>query len=148
MSVPNEADFALIKIGNGATPTEVFSAICGIEDVSVNKNAQTSERFRRDCAKPGIPGVRKIKSTGKTMTISGSGGVDKANVATFEAALGVVKNYKIEFYKQDGSDAGVLYGTYAGAFMLTADNTSIASQGDSSGEITLESDGAWTWTAA
>ncbi|WP_310533125.1 hypothetical protein [Novosphingobium sp.] len=147
MSTPNEADFALIKMGDGGG-TEVFTAICGIENVSINNAVQTSDRTRRDCAKPGKIGTRKIKATGKTQTITGSGGVDKANIASFDTALGLVKNYKVELYKYDGTDTGLLYGTYAGAYMMTSSNMSFDPNGDSSGEITLESDGSWTWTAA
>lgn len=147
MSVPNESDFALVKMGDGAGP-EVFTAFCGIESVSINNAVSTADRTRRDCAKPGKPGVRRIKSTGKSQTISGSGGVDKADITKFDTALGLVKNYKIELYKYDGTDAGTLMGTFAGAYMLTAQNMSLDANGDSSGEITLESDGLWTWTAA
>ncbi|MES2903767.1 MAG: hypothetical protein V4696_06235 [Pseudomonadota bacterium] len=148
MSVPNEADFALIKMGDGATPTEVFTAICGIEGVSINETANTNDRFRRDCAKPGIPGVRKVRVVGKQLDVSGTGAVDKANIASFRSALGVSKNYKVELYKADGTDAGVLYGTYAGAFVLTTSNMSLDPNADTTGEINLASDGTITWTAA
>ncbi|PXW75982.1 phage tail tube protein [Blastomonas natatoria] len=147
MSVPNESDFALIKVGNGASP-EVFAAICGIENVSINRVANTTDRNRRDCAKPGAPGVRRSKTTSKQMDITGTGGVDKADIDAFDDALGVVKNYKVELYKYDGTDTGALMGTFAGAFNLTSANMSLDANGDSSGEITLASDGAWTWTAA
>lgn len=146
MSVPNEPDYALIKMGDGAGP-EVFTAVCGIESVSINKTAQTSERTRRDCTNLAAPGVRRLKTTGKTLTVSGNGGVDKANIAKFETALGVVGNYKVELYKIVAG-AGVLFGTYSGAFMLTADNLTADANGDSAGEITLENDGLWTWVAA
>lgn len=148
MSIPNEPDFALIKKGDGATPTEVFTALCGLENVSINSVAQTAERNRRDCATPGLPGVRKLRTTGKSQTITGSGAVNKDSIAIFNTALGVVGNYKIELYKNDGTGAGVLMGTFAAAYMLTSANASVDPNGDSAGEITLESDGLWTWTPA
>lgn len=148
MSVPNEADRALIKMGDGATPTEAFVTICGIENVQVNETANTSDRFRRDCAKPGKPAVRRVKTTGTQVDISGSGGVDKAQIATTRAALGISKNYKVELYKDDGTDAGVLYGTYAGPFVLTSSGINLDANGDSNGEFNLASDGAVTWTPA
>lgn len=141
MSVPNEPDFALIKIGDGATP-EVFTVLCGIENVSINQVANTNDRFRRDCANPGLPAVRRSKTTSKQMDITGTGGIDKANLTTFQEALGVVKNYKVELYQADGTGPGVLMGTYPGAFNLTANNMSIDANGDSSAEISLASDGA------
>lgn len=147
MSVPNEADFALIKIGDGESP-EVFTAICGIENVSVNETANTSDRARRDCAAPGLPAVRRVKTVSTQVDITGSGGVDKASVATLRAALGISGNYKVELYKQGSTDLGDLYGTFSGAFVLTASNLSLDANADSGGEITLASDGAVTWTAA
>lgn len=147
MSVPNESDFALIKIGDGGGP-ETFAAICGIEGVTINRTANTNDRFRRDCAKPGQPAVRRSRTTGKQMDITGTGGVDKASIASFDAALGVVKNYQIELYQYDGTDTGTLMGTFTGAFNMTSSNMSLDANGDSTGEITLASDGTWTWTAA
>ncbi len=146
MSVPNESDFALIKIGDGEA-TETFTAICGIENVSINRTANTNDRFRRDCAKPGVPAVRRSRTTGKQLDITGTGGVDKASIADFEAALGIPGNYQIELYQYDGTDTGALMGTFAGAFNMTSANLSLDANGDSSGEITLASDGTWTWTA-
>jgi hypothetical protein len=147
MSVPNESDFALIKVGDGET-VEAFTAICGIEGVSINRTANTQDRARRDCAKPGKPAVRRSKTVSKQMDISGTGGVDKANIAAFDAALGVVKNYKVELYQYDGTDTGDLMGTFSGAFNLTSANMNLDANGDSSGEINLASDGTWTWVAA
>lgn len=140
MSIPNEPDFALIKIGDGATP-EVFTTLCGIENLSINQVANTSDRFRRDCASPGLPAVRRSKTTSKQMDITGTGAIHKANIATFQAALGLVKNYKIELYQHDGTGGGLLMGTQPGAFNLTANNMSIDANGDSSAEISLASDG-------
>ncbi|GGO96568.1 hypothetical protein [Stakelama pacifica] len=147
MSLPNEPDFALIKKGDGADP-EVFTMICGIENVSVNKAAQTSDRYRRDCTKMGVTPVRKIKATGKALTVTGSGAANVDNIADFEAAFGQIANYEIELYKYDGTDTGALMGTYFGSFMLTTDNGTFDANADSSGDITLESDGTWSYSAA
>lgn len=148
MSFPTEADFALIKIGDGATPTEVFAVACGIQDVNVNTVANTSDRFSRDCAKPGSIAIRKVKTSSKQLDITGSGLIDKAHIDIFEDALGISKNYKIELYADDGTDAGDLIGTYAGAFVMTAANKSVPREGSASAEVTLANNGAWTWTAA
>jgi hypothetical protein len=147
MALPNEADFAVVKMGDGAG-SEVFTAICGLESVSINDVVSTQDRTRRDCATPGKPGVRKTKATGRSLDITGTGGVDKPNIASFNTAIGIVKNYKVELYKNDGTSPGLLYGTYAGAFMMTSANMSINADGESTGEIALANDGAWTWTAA
>lgn len=148
MSVPNEADFAIVLVGDGATPTEVFTAVCGIENVSANINVNANDRFRRDCAKPGIPGTRKNIVTGKTLTITASGAANIDNVEDFEASVGIVKNYKFEFRRRDGSDAGVLQGTYSGPFMMMSFGLGTSENGDSTGEITFNNEGPWTWAAA
>jgi hypothetical protein len=72
LSFPTEPDFAVIEIGNGATP-EVFTVLCGIDQVSVNSVVNTSDRFRRDCAKPGAVPKRKVQAQGTQTDISGSG---------------------------------------------------------------------------
>jgi len=148
MSVPNEADFAIIKIGDGATPTEAFAVTCGIQDVNINQAVGTQDRFVRDCTKPGEIPNRKVKATGKSLDVTGSGLIDKAQIAIYNSALGVTKNYKIEVYQDNGTDAGTLLGTFAGSFMMTASNQSIPREGTASAEITLANHGAWTWTAA
>lgn len=148
MSYPTEADFALIKMGDGATPTEVFTIICGVKDVSVNSTANTNDRFVRDCAKPGAVPKRKVRVTGTQQDVSGSGLIDKTQIAKFMAALGNNKNYKVELYIADGTDTGTLMGTFAGSYMMTAANLQANTDSDSSAEITLASNGDFTWTAA
>jgi hypothetical protein len=147
MSLPVETDFALIKIGDGGG-TEVFTIACGIQDITVNETVNTSDRFVRDCAKPGEIPYRQVKATSKQIDVSASGLLDKAHVAIYRTAAGKVKNYKIEYYADDGTDAGVLIGTWAGAFMLTSINEGIPREGTTSVELNLASDGAATWTAA
>lgn len=146
MALPAEADFALIKIGDGGGP-ETFSNIC-VQDVTVNQTANTADRFVRDCTKPGEVPTRKVKTTGKQLDVTGSGLIDTAQTAGFLTALGASGNYKIELYSDDGSDAGSLIGTFAGAFVMTADNLNIPRDTPGSAEVTLANDGAWTYTAA
>lgn len=147
MSLPTEFDFAVLKIGDGAAP-EVFTIACGLRDGTVNAVANTSDRYVRDCAKPGEVPNRKVKTTGKQLDVTATGLTDKAQTTVFMAALGKVKNYKLEVLADDGSDAGVLLGTYAGAFVMTAANVAVPRDGESTAEVTLASHGAWTWTAA
>jgi predicted secreted protein len=147
MSLPNEASFAVIKLGDGAT-TEVFTIACGIADINLNQIANTTDRFVRDCAKPGEIPNRNVKVTGKQADITASGLTDKASVAIFAAALGKAKNYKVELLQDNGTDAGLLLGTYAGNFVMTAFNSALPRDGDSTVELTLASNGAWTWVSA
>lgn len=147
MSLPNEVDFALVKMGDGAGP-EVFTLICGLTDVTINKGAQTNDRYVRDCAKPGEVAFRKVRTSGRSMDISATGLSNVDTIEDLDAALGQSKNYKIELYNEDGTDAGELLGTYSGAFVMTAANMGVPRDNAASGDISLASDGAWTYTPA
>lgn len=145
MSYPTEIDFGQVLIGDGATPTEVFTVLCGFENGNVNKSVQSTDQYRRDCAKPGQVPTRKVKVTGKTWDVTAAGVFNTAMVPTLDAALGISKNYKIICCKRDGTDAGVLLGTYSGPLVLTAENMSF-SQSEGTGEITLAGENFPTWT--
>lgn len=147
MSLPVEADFAIIKVSDGASP-EVFTTACGIQNVTINQVANTTDRFVRDCAKPGQVPFRKSKTTGRQADVTGAGLTDKTQIGVFSAALGLDKNYLIELYQDNDTDTGVLLGTVAGAFKMTAANLNIQRDGDSTAEITLASQGPWAWDAA
>lgn len=147
MSLPTEFDFALIKMGDGAT-TEVFTTICGLQDATINETVNTTDRFVRDCATPGIVPQRRVQSTGKQTDVTGTGLTNADNIAAVRAAMGVSKNYRIEGYKRDGTDTGELLGTFTGPFVMTSNNLSLTLDTPGSAEITLASDGAVTYTAA
>lgn len=147
MSLPNEIDWALIKMGDGDGP-EVFTTVCGIVDVTINETANSDDRFVRDCDQPGAVPFRFTRVSGKQLDVSGSGLSNADETVRLSDALGRVVNYKVETYKDDGTDAGELLGTYTGAFRMTANNLSTARNGDSSGEISLASHGQWTYAAA
>lgn len=148
MSLPTEFDFALIKMGDGATPTELFTTICGMQDVTLNETVNTNDRFVRDCAKPGEVPQRRVQPSGKQTDLTGTGLTNADNIASIRAALGVSKSYRVEVYKRDGTDAGDLLGTFAGKFVMTAANLNMSLETPGSAEITLASDGALTYTAA
>lgn len=147
MSLPTEIDWLLVKIGDGGSP-EAFSQICGITDVTKTEQAQTGDRYVRDCTKPGEVPTRKIKVSGKSLSFSGTGLSNATTIATLMAALGKSKNYEIEAYQDDSTDAGSLLGTFAGAFVMTANNLTVPREGAASGQIDLANDGAYTYTAA
>jgi hypothetical protein len=148
MSVPVEYDFALIKYSDMA-PVPVFATLCGTVDVSVNKVAETQSRRVRDCATPNTPGAQKVKVLGTSWTASGTGLTNAAIRTIIETNLFAKKvNYRIEYYADDDTAVGDLLGTHAGLAVLTADNMSIATEGDSSQELTFEGEGELVYTAA
>lgn len=148
MSVPNSADFALIKVKTADGPPAVYSLLCGMEGVTINRTTQTSESYRRDCAKPNRPGTRKLRNTGSSWSIGGSGTDNIDLEEDMTDSFGVRKDYNIELYKDDGTDAGELMGTYAGNAMMTTRNQSYSQDSAGTAEITLEGEGDLVWTAA
>jgi urease gamma subunit len=147
VSLPNEPDFALIKVRT-ATGPDVFTILCGLENVNVNEAVSIKERQRRDCAKPNRPGQRKITATGSTWQITGAGVLNVDQEAVLAGVRGVIQSYKVEAYLDDGTDAGDLMGTWAGSGMLTARDRAIQVEGDSGLQITIEGQDELTWTAA
>jgi len=148
VSLPNSADFALIKIQTAAGPPAVFTLLCGIEGVTINRTTQTSETYRRDCALPNRPGQRKMRVTGSSWSISGSGSDNIDLEDEMADAFGVRQTYNVELYKDDGTDAGDLMGTYAGSAMMTTRNQSYSQENAGTVEITLEGEGLLAWTVA
>lgn len=148
MSVPTEFDFAILKIGDGATPTEVFTISCGKQDITLNFAANSTDRFVRDCAKPGEVPFRKTKATGKQLDVTAAGLTDAATFATEIELIGTLANVKVELYADDGTDGGDLLGTVACNMRVGTLTIGAPREGDSSAEVTLASHGAWTYTPA
>jgi len=146
MSLPNEPDFVVVKAGDGANP-EIFTIICGIENATVNQTVNTNDRFRRDCAKPGQVPRRKVRVTGRQWDATGSGVINIDEFDTFNAALGIIKNYRLEFGKRDGTDAGVIVGYYVGPGVMTAANVNMG-DGEGTAEITIAGEDDITWVTA
>ena len=146
MSLPNQFDFAILKIGDGEDP-EVFTISCGKQDITFNTVANSTDRFVRDCTKPGEIPFRRPKVTGKQMDITAAGLTDATAYGTEFPLVGTFNNIRVEVYNDDGTDAGALIGTVAGRFLVSSLNVSAPRDGDASCEITLASDATYTWTA-
>lgn len=142
MALPIEADFAVVKIGDGATP-EVFTILCGLDNVEINRTANTSDRFRRDCNLPGSVPFRRSRTTGKQIDITASGSINIPDMPRYLAALGKTGNYRIELGQYViGNDAGDIVYEIVGPFNLISANSSVGDEG--SAQVKLASDGAWT----
>jgi len=147
MSTPIEVDWALIKLGDGEE-VEAFTLICGIEDVAINGGVNTTDRFVRDCTTPGAVPTRKVKVNGRQLDISGTGLSNTQEEVRLNGALGKRRNYRVELYRDDETDAGVLLGTYAGTFVMTTKNLNTSRNSDASMEVNLANHGDWTYTDA
>jgi hypothetical protein len=147
MSYPTEIDAAIIYAVSDATPP-VRTVLCGIENVTINRTANTRDRTRRDCEKPGQIPRRGVVVTSLQWDVTGSGVSNADNQATVQAMLGQHQAYEIDAIAYDGTDAGKLLGTFDGTGVMTADNLNLQRDADSGTEITIAGEGDLTWTPA
>nr|WP_148276563.1 hypothetical protein [Sphingobium sp. SYK-6] len=141
MSLPVEADFAVVKMGDGATP-EVFTILCGLDQVNISRTANTTDRARRDCAAPGTPAYRRSRTNSKQMDITANGAINIPDIARYNEALGKVKNYEIHLGKYDNTPEGEIIHLIEGAFNLTSATSGVGDE--SNADVALASDGIWT----
>lgn len=144
MSYPTEIDAAIIYSVSGGVRT----ILCGIENVTINETANTSDRFRTECDKPGQIPTRSIRTNGIQWDLTGSGVSNADQIPTLKGMLGQRRAIEIDAIQYDGTDAGALLGTFDGTGVLTAKNLNLQRQGDSGSEITFAGEGELGWTPA
>lgn len=66
----------LLMIGDGADPTEGFTAPCGFESLNLSVNIETSTTNIPDCDDPDLPAWLASDEVSKQMVISGEGVLD------------------------------------------------------------------------
>jgi len=133
----------LVRIGNGATPTEVFSVLCGLNTKSLTINNTDIDVTTANCVTPGGALWTEVLSGPKRVSVSGTGMFDdeaaelRANTVAMSADS--VANFQIVIPD---------FGTFAGSFFLS----SLEWAGESAGGVTytlsLASSGPVTFTAA
>lgn len=152
MSYPVEPDYIIVELGDGATPTEAFSVMCGMENASMNETVQSNDRYRRDCAKPAAIPTRKVRVTGKQWDVTANGVINMAEFVRFKAALGVRRNYRFLYGQYDQQAAtdtertGTIYGYKSGPAVMTANNMNVGGD-EGTAEITLAGEDELVWTA-
>lgn len=147
MSEPTTFEFALIEVEDPDTPA-AYLKLCGVQTTGFNTTVATNDRQVRDCAYPfRVPETRK-RVTGQSRTLTGSGLYNVDQHELINLLPGKRRNYKFKMLVQDGPDdeVGELAGTWAGPGVCTALNIG-GQEGDTGTiELTIESDGAWTFT--
>lgn len=147
MTAPTIIDFGILKIGDGAG-VEVFTAVCGVNAVTINQAVESQTQDVRDCATPNKVATKRITVGAINWTINGSGLSNAAQLVLMQGNIGKKRNFQLEVLANDGTDAGDLLGTYTGNALIDAFNMSITQGGDSTMEINLTGNGALTYTAA
>lgn len=136
-----------ILIGDGVTPTEGFTPLCGLTTRSFTHQVNTNDVFVPDCADPEDRPVRRLSVTGEQWDLAGEGLYNLAQEATIRTATGVTKNYRFRVNRPAGSIVGT--GFYEGPAMITQRQIGGNTGGGEFGSVslTIASDGEWTWTA-
>lgn len=147
MSEPSTFEFARIAVGDGASP-EAFAELCGIQTTGFNRTATTNDRSVPDCAKPFAPAERRLRVTQNSRTLTGSGLYNTAQQTLIDGLVGKRKTYRFILWEDDDTDEGVEVGTWQGPGIATAVNLGSPVDGFGTLELTIESDGAWTYTVA
>jgi hypothetical protein len=133
-----------LMLGDGGGP-ETFAALCGITTKNFVHQQNTNDVFTRDCADPENRPVRRVSVTGEQWDLTGNGVLNRANLATIQAADdGNPHNWRYLFTEPATDE--VFQGYYAGPgvitrFEITGDDPNFATIA-----ITIASDGQWTWT--
>lgn len=129
----------LIRIGDGATPTEAFAHPCLINSSrSVQESATTVDSVVPDCADPDAPAWTQREKDALSVTITGEGLVNKADVAAYQAWLRQAANKNVQYTVDDNTT------NMQGAFHLTEFQVSGERKEKAQVSITLVSDGAVT----
>lgn len=148
MSEPNTIEFAKIGVRDIGS-SDPFVTFCGIQTTGFNRAVQTSDRAVKDCAKPGKPAERRIRVTGRSRTLTGSGLYNYDQRELVDSIEGLRKEYQVTFIDlDDGTEEGTPVEIRQGPGIATSINMGTAEDSLGTLEITIESDGAWTSSAA
>lgn len=151
MAAPTTISWHLLKIqlGDGASPTEEFTAPCALRTKGVQMQSQTSEVYLIDCTTPENASWAVRNTIGQSVTITGSGTLDMDDWDVWRAFWenAVSKNVRINFDVAASANGGY----YQGPFLLS--NLTLNGSRDDEGglvtvEMELQSAGVLTWTDA
>jgi hypothetical protein len=131
----------LIKVGDGATPTENFTALCTINAArSFSIKSATNRVVIPDCEDPDLPGWVATEKTQLTGDITGAGMVNTSDVPSIDAYArsGTTKNLQVHM---DGVSAGDGGGYWQGAYHCTDFTVTGDKGGQVEASLAFESDG-------
>lgn len=138
-----DARKCLLKVGDGSTTTETFTALGALTTRDFNWSVDAKENYVPDTTTPDtvVPILRYAVS--QDVTISGDAVLYKQLHTTIRNAMGVSKNWRFDF--RNASDTNTGY--YKGAFIMT-DFKAAGGDGDVfKASLTLKANGGVTWVA-
>lgn len=133
--------------GDGGGP-ETFTPVCGLTARTFTEQVNTNDTFVPDCGDPEYVPIRRLTPTGRQWDMSGEGLLNIDAWRTFGGATGVTGNWRFSIGRPAGSVVGAGY--YEGPAMITnLQLTGSSGNGEFANvNLTIASDGEWTWTDA
>lgn len=133
----------LIKIGDGVTPTEGFTSLCGLRSKTLTINNAEVDVTTADCTTPGGPLWTEVMEGAKRLSVSGNGYFkDEANEATLSTlAMSDTPIGNFQIVVPD-------FGTFEGAFLLSSVEYGGEQEDGVTYSLSLASSGEVTFTAA
>lgn len=131
-----------VLIGDGATPTEVFAAPCGLTERSFSLSKELGESQVPDCDDEDAASWTERDVTSKAAEISGQGVLAADALPVWRAFIesDQSKNVHVELHRN-----GTKIGHWAGKFHLESFQIS-GSRGERVNvEVSMQSDGACLW---
>ena len=125
-----------ILIGDGATPTEVFTPICGLTSRGLTGSADVVTSEVPDCTNEDLPSWQEkdVKSIGMSLSGSGMWAQESHELLLQWFLTGAKKNIKVQYANADTGDVEFL----AGPAVITQLNNAAEKGGRISAEISLE----------
>lgn len=144
LAVPIPFSKFVVLLGDGATPTEAFSAPCAFSNRALNRTKNLNEIVVPDCDDEDEPGWVDRDPISKSWGISGDGLLDQSSVEVWDAFFeqNDSKNVKVVV---TGSTGSVLV-TYTGKAHLMAWNETAARGEKVQFSVEMAGDGALTIT--
>jgi predicted secreted protein len=123
--------------------SNTFVAPCGLTTKGFNQSVSSNDTNVPDCDDPDLPSYTERDVVALSSQISGSGVLAMEALPLWQAfyASGESRTCRVVL----DNDAG---GQWEGDFLLSSFNIGGERGNRASVEITLDSDGAWTWTAS
>ncbi|WP_028029891.1 phage major tail protein, TP901-1 family [Gemmobacter nectariphilus] len=133
----------LIKIGDGATPTEAFTTLCGLRSKTLTINNSEIDVTTADCADPGGALWTEVLGGTKRVSVSGNGyfkdEASEARMNTVAMSADPIANFQVIVPD---------FGTFAGAFLLSSAEYGGEQEDGVTYSLSLASSGTVTFTAA
>lgn len=124
-----------IKVGDGATPTEVFTHPCMINsERGIQFSSNGVESTVPDCLDPEAPAWVSRSKDGQSATLTGAGILDKTSVAMFDAWFRSADTKNVQIWVDD-------LGYWQGAFHLMEFSVTGNRKEKATVSLSLSSDG-------